>query len=91
MVLGINPHKRKPVYGIWFYLTPDETLIAFDWHLIPNDSIGAVFNALRQRKLTHKSPTRLVVMDPNRGKAKQLGGRSWSEEFSEHDYLVPTW
>jgi phage terminase large subunit-like protein len=88
VVLGVDPHERKPIYCEWGFLTPENRVIWFDWFLVPSGPLTEVFKTIKEREHTHTAPTTLVVMDPNRGKAKQIDGKSWMEEFEEHDYPV---
>ncbi len=87
-ILGIDPHERKPMYCEWGWLTPDNRIVWFDYALIPAGSLSEVFGQLASREKEHLTPTRLVVMDPNRGRAKQIDNRSWEEEFQERGYDV---
>ena len=92
IVMGCDPHERKPLYCAWAFLTPTAGLIWFDWRLIPAGSKEAIFAELRDVEanaaIGHHSHSRVVVMDPNRGRAKQLGNTSWKETFEENDYEV---
>ena len=88
VVLGIDPHERKPLYCVWFYLTPTGGLVAFRYALVPSGSTEAVFSEIKSIESEHKAPTRLIVMDPNRGRAIQIGNTSWQEVFEAHDYEV---
>jgi phage terminase large subunit-like protein len=88
VVLGIDPHERKPVFAQWGYVTPNDSILWFDWDLIPSLSISSVFQRLKKREATHKAPTTVVIIDPNRGAARQLDGKSWADAFSEHEYQV---
>lgn len=88
VVLGIDPHERKPLYCEWAYITPDNGILWFDYALIPSGGIGDIFDKVTEIEKTHAAPTTLVVMDPNRGTAIQLGGSSWRETFEEKGYDV---
>lgn len=88
VVLGIDPHERKPVYALWGYLTPNGGVAWFDWDLIPSDSTYAVFQRIEEREKTHKAKTTVVVIDPNRGVQRQKDGRSWKDEFEDREYPV---
>ncbi len=88
VILGIDPHERKPMYCEWGWLTPNNCVVWFDYELIPAGSLSDVFARLASREKEHLTPTRLVVMDPNRGRAKQIDNRSWEEEFQERGYDV---
>jgi|SRR5579864_532687 len=88
IVMGVDPHERKPMYVEWGWLTPENKIIWFDWALIPSGRLSEMFEELSRREATHTSPTSIVVMDPNRGVARQMDGLSWQEEFEKHDYEV---
>jgi phage terminase large subunit-like protein len=88
VVLGVDPHERKPVYCAWAYITPDNSLLWFDYAMIPSGSTKSVFKALHDRELTHKAQTKLVIGDPNRFSAQQIDGQSWQTAFEEHEYSV---
>jgi hypothetical protein len=47
-----------------------------------------VFDAIAKREAAHTSASTLVIMDPNRGKARQMDGLSWEEAFQERGYEV---
>lgn len=88
IVMGLDPHERKPLYCMWAYLTPTNGLVWFDHALIPSGATEAIFRELNAIEKSHHSRSRIVVMDPNRGRAKQIGNTSWLETFEEHDYEV---
>lgn len=88
IVLGVDPHERKPLYCMWAYLTPTNGLLWFDYALVPSGSIEAIFKEIDNIESGHNARSRLVVMDPNRGKARQIGNVSWQETFEDHDYEV---
>ncbi len=88
IVMGIDPHERKPLYCMWAYLTPGGGLLWFDRALVPSGSTEAIFKELAIIEAEHATRARIVVMDPNRGKARQLGNVSWQETFEEHEYEV---
>jgi hypothetical protein len=88
VVMGVDPHERKPLYLEWGWILPDDSIVWFDWMLCPAGSLDEVFRAIAERELTHFSETNLVVIDPNRGQAKQIDGRCWTDEFEAHGYQV---
>lgn len=88
IILGVDPHERKPMYCLWGWLTPNNRLVWFRYELVPPGPLSEVFGRISEIEKQHTSPTRLVVMDPNRGRAKQIDNRSWEEEFQEHGYDV---
>lgn len=87
-VLGVDPHERVPLHLLWFWLTPSNGLICFDWALVPNRSVSEIFEDIRARERQHAARTALCVMDPNRGGQRQLGGRSWADEFEANGFSV---
>jgi hypothetical protein len=52
--------------------------------------LSDVFAKIQEIEKTHAKPANLVVLDPNRGIAKQLDGKSWTDAFEERDYQVIT-
>ena len=90
-VVGIDPHERKPIFAIWAYVTERDQLVVFDYALIHSsghNSLAQIKTQLEQRELMHLTKPRICVMDPNRGRAKQLGGSSWAETFEDFGYDV---
>src|SRR5581483_5493557 len=87
IVMGLDPHERKPCYHLWTTITPDNELIIFDWALLKGDlnTIKAELEAIESR---HWAPSRLVVMDPNRGRAKQINEQSWEQVYEEWGFQV---
>ena len=88
VILGVDPHERKPLYCEWGYLTPQNEIVWFNYALVPSGPLNAIKERIREIESTHPAPTVMVVMDPNRGKAIQLGGSSWCETFEEWGYDV---
>lgn len=88
VILGVDPHERKPIYCLWGYLTPDNSILWFNYALIPSGSIKSIFSRLKEIEATHKTPTTLVIGDPNRFSAQQIDGQSWDTAFQEHEYPV---
>lgn len=88
VVMAVDPHERRPLYVLWGYVTPNDSILWFDWDLVPSDSIYAVFKRIREKERTHKSRTELVIMDPNRGAQRQIDGKTWQSSFEEHEYPV---
>ena len=88
IIMGVDPHERKPLHIAWAWLCPGNKIVWFDWALIPSGTLSDVFAALKRHEDAHTGPTRLVVMDPNRGAAKQMNDQSWEEAFLEHEYDV---
>jgi len=88
IIMGVDPHERKPLHIMWAWVLPDNSILWFDWALIVNESIDHVFKSLEQYDLKHDGRPVVCVMDPNRGPAVQLGGSSWQEEFEAHGYSV---
>lgn len=88
VILGVDPHERKPLFCKWGYVTPKNGVIWFDWRLIPSGALSEIQATLREVESKHLSPTALVVMDPNRGIQRQLGGQSWKDTFETFGYSV---
>jgi hypothetical protein len=88
IIMGVDPHERKPLHVIWGWLCPGDKIVWFDWALIPSGRLSEVFEAIKEHEDRHTSPTRLVIMDPNRGQAKQIDDTSWENAFLEHEYDV---
>ena len=89
VVLGIDPHERKPLHCAWAYITPTDGLIWFDWLLVESArGTDSIISDIKARDTSHPRPADLLVLDPNRGKAKQMGGSSWLEEFEAADFSV---
>lgn len=87
VVMGVDPHERKAVYHLWATITPQNDIIIFDWALIKGslEQIQAELMAIDSR---HTMPAVLCVMDPNRGKAKQIDEMSWEEAYNNYGYPV---
>lgn len=87
IVMGVDPHERKPIYHLWAVITPDNEIIIFDWALIKG-TVEQIEIQLQARESTHHMPSCLVVMDPNRGKAKQIDEKSWEQVYNDFGYPV---
>lgn len=87
--LGVDPHERKPVHIGIFTLTPQNEPIMLDYAL-PRGNITEIFQQLDAKLARMNLPQlpRLVIMDPNRGRAKQLNNISWEQVFTEQGYDV---
>jgi hypothetical protein len=88
IIMAVDPHERKGIYAEWAYVTPLNEILWFDWKIVREHSLTEIFNKLSEIERSHHHPCCLVVMDPNRGRAIQIDGRSWEGEFMEHDYPV---
>jgi phage terminase large subunit-like protein len=88
IILVVDPHERRPLYCGWAYITPDNGLLWFDWSRIPSGSITDIFAKITEVEKSHTHRAACVVLDPNRGIAKQLGGKTWKDTFEEHEFQV---
>lgn len=88
VVMGVDPHERRPLYVMWGYITPNDGILWFDWDLVPSDSINSVFKRLREKERSHRVQASLVILDPNRGVQRQIDGKTWKDSFEEHEYSV---
>lgn len=92
IIMGVDPHERRPVYVEYAYVTPDDEIIWFAWAQ-PKGTEDDIFAELTRVESSFPEPPTLCIMDPNRGKAKQMArgsadGTSWSQIFEEHGYNV---
>lgn len=87
VILGVDPHERKPVYLEYGYLTPEDEVIWFRYGFA-GGSIKEIFDKIASLESDLENKPVLCVMDPNRGKARQIDGRCWQEVFEEHGYQV---
>lgn len=88
IIMGVDPHERKPLHIAWAYVTPSDGIVWFDWDLVPAGRLDEVFERIDKKEREHTSPSRLVVMDPNRGTARQMDGLSWETAFTDHGFEV---
>lgn len=88
ILMVVDPHERRPLYCGWAYLTPNDNLVWFDWYRIPPDGTTKIFDKIAEIEARHRHPTAAVIIDPNRGVAKQKDGKSWKDEFEEKGYQV---
>ena len=88
IIAGVDPHERKGLYIEWAWLTPDNKIVWFDWSVVPSGRLSDMFDAIARKEAGHSGPTRLVVIDPNRGTAKQMDDMSWQTAFEERGYEV---
>lgn len=95
IVMVVDPHERKPLYVMWAVITPSNTLIFFDWANPPSlpefkeeptARLTLIQRELLRHETSHHGPSQIVIMDPNRGPAKQLDGRCWRDVFEEWGY-----
>ncbi len=87
IIMGIDPHERKPIYVEYGYLTPEDEIVWFRYGFA-GGALREIFDKLAslESDLDHKPV--LAIMDPNRGKARQIDGRCWLDVFEEHGYNV---
>ena len=93
ILMGVDPHERKPVYIMWFYITPDDEIIAFDSARVQCDTVGEMFTDIHSYEEKHPNVAKIVIMDPNRGAARQIKATSnapssWKEVFEQEGYNV---
>jgi phage terminase large subunit-like protein len=89
VILAIDPHERKPLHCMWAYLTPDNGLIWFDYKLVESvRGTSSIISDISAVEDSHHARASVIVLDPNRGKAKQMGGSSWVEEFEAAEWSV---
>jgi len=88
IILGVDPHERKPVYVMYGYMTPEDRIIWFKWDLIKGSTETDIFARLDEHNAENGAAPAACIMDPNRGKAKQIGGDSWEAMFERHGYAV---
>lgn len=87
IIMMVDPHERKPLYIMWGCLRPDNSLVVFDW-LCPKGDLAILQQEILAVESTHHMPSCLVVMDPNRGRAKQINDQSWEQVFGDWGYSV---
>jgi len=88
VIMAVDPHERKPLYCLWGWVTPMDRVVWFKYALIPSATLTEQFHDISICESEISQPIRLVVMDPNRGAARQIDGRSWQEEFETRGYDV---
>jgi len=88
LLMGIDPHERRPCYVEYAWLDPFDTIYWFQWVLIPASPLEAFFERLHDLEDAIGQKPAIVYMDPNRGKARQLGGNCWEDVFSSEGYQV---
>lgn len=94
VIMGVDPHERKPVHIMWFFITPDDEIVAFDYALVQCETVGEMWTDIHSYEDRHPNIAKVVIMDPNRGAAKQLikstpGAPScWKEVFEQEGYNV---
>jgi len=88
IILGVDPHERKSIHVLYTWIDPQDRLTAFRAELVPANSLTEIFDKLEEYNEENGENPVCVVIDPNRGKARQMGGRSWGEEFESRGYFV---
>lgn len=86
-LLGIDPHERRPTYALWAYVTEENEVVWYDYDFLTG-STDDIKQQLLAREAFHMQKPRICIMDPNRGKAKQINGLSWGETFEDFGYDV---
>ncbi len=87
IILGVDPHERRPLYLMYGYITPFDEIIFFK-HAFASGALSDVFAKLESLDQENGREPAIVLMDPNRGKAIQMGGKCWEDEFINHGYKV---
>jgi len=87
IIVGVDPHERKPCHIEYGYVDKDDRIIWFDW-LLAGGSLTEIFNQMAAKEAQMPSRPVLCVMDPNRGSATQMDNMSWEKAFSEAGYSV---
>lgn len=88
IIMAVDPHERKPLFVEWAWVLPDDSILWFDWDLVPSGDFEEIFDRIKQKELAHESKSVVCIMDPNRGGAIGLGGTSWEDQFNSHGYSV---
>jgi phage terminase large subunit-like protein len=86
-ILGVDPHERRPVYLEWAFITPQGEVVWFDWLLVKGDT-ETILAAIEKKEREHPQRARIVIMDPNRGPARQINQQTWENVFSEAGFDV---
>lgn len=87
IIMGVDPHERRPCYCMFGYIDPDDRILWFHYFFAGGgtdkvfDKVNAEVNALPQRPC-------VVIMDPNRGGQIQKNGTSWAQDFEGEGYYV---
>lgn len=94
VIMGVDPHERKPCHVAWGYLTPSSRIVWFDWALVGGSTkqIRAQLELIEQRPY-HGQRACVLIMDPNRGSQRQIQYDTaqpdcWEQVFSEWGYNV---
>ena len=87
IIMGVDPHERKPCHIMYGYLDPTDRITWFAWKL-PSGTVNNIFKELGDYENTLPTKPAICLMDPNRGKAKQIDEMSWEKAFNEAGYNV---
>lgn len=89
IVVGVDPHERRPVCVEYCFVTPNDEILWFDYLLLEGGAKAVIDQMLEyENEVIGRRPA-CMILDPNRGKAVQKDGSSWEEDFSTHgDYTV---
>jgi phage terminase large subunit-like protein len=87
--IGVDPHERRPVHVGFFTMTPAGQVIMISYGLFRGET-KSIIDQIRAKEEYLQLPKvpRLCIMDPNRGKARQINNISWEQVFSEAGYDV---
>ncbi len=91
---GVDPHERRPTYNLYGYVDALDRIVWIGY-VFAGGSETDIQDTLRaweqdhlRDTLGHFRPPAITIMDPNRGKALQLGGRSWEDVYTAMGYSV---
>jgi phage terminase large subunit-like protein len=87
IILGVDPHERKPVFALYGYVDPNDRIVWFKY-VLATGSEREIFEKLSEAEEEMPSHPVICYMDPNRGKARQKDGTCWADTFEEHGYYV---
>lgn len=92
IIMGVDPHERKPCHILWGYLTPSSRIVWFDWALCAG-STKQIHQQVLDKERYHPGRAVMCIMDPNRGKQRQIQYSTdqpdcWAQVFEEWGYDV---
>jgi hypothetical protein len=92
IVMGVDPHERRPNYVLYGYVTPSDRLVIFDYAL-PRGSVSQIEEWLRQVEQRFPSRPVVTLMDPNRGRSPHMRLQmtdisSWQDAYESMGYNV---
>lgn len=87
IIRGIDPHERKPTHILDGWIDKNDRITFFDSYLIEGN-LTEHFQQLKEIDSANGGKPAIVIMDPNRGKARQIDNLSWGEAYEERGYYV---